>query len=153
YTLLEVVKSFKPDAYVGPDEDAVEGAWRVPTVHELFRDPLSDLIPPERLHEMWEHRGDWTKTLRVIEETTQKKLTALRLVVVHLEPLLKPLLQTQAPLLTRTPSRMTKPPADAVVLHEFTRLGGALDELEAQSVRAMPPHERVTRFKSALLTE
>ena len=153
YTLLEVVKSFKPDAYVGPDEDAEEGAWKVPTVHVLFRDPLSDLIPPERLHEMWERRGDWTKTLSVIEETTQKKMTALRLVVGHLEMLLKPQLQTQAPLLTRTPSRMTDAPADAVVLHEFTRLGGALDELEAQSVRAMPPHERVTRFKSAMLTE
>ena len=153
YTLLEVVKTFKPDAYVGPDEDAKEGVWRVPTVHVLFRDPLSDLIPPERLHEMWERRGDWTQTLRVIEETTQKKMTALRLVVGHLEKLLKPQLQTKAPLLTRTPSRMTNAPADAVVLHEFTRLGGALDELEAQSVRAMPPHERVTRFKSALLTE
>ncbi|MEO0855579.1 MAG: AAA domain-containing protein [Bacteroidota bacterium] len=153
YTLLEVVKSFKPDAYVGPGEEAEEGAWRVPAVHPLFRDPLSDLIPPERLHEMWERRGNWTQTLRVIEETTQKKMTALRLVVAHLETLLKRQLQTRAPLLGKTPSRMKNAPAEAVVLHEFTRLGGALDELEAQAVRAMPPHERVTRFKSALLTE
>lgn len=140
YTLLEVVQTYCPEAV------------QAPTVHPLYREPLSDLIPGERLHEMWTHRGDWLRTATTLRETTGKKLTALAYVVAKLERDLKDVLtRAAAPPLIRAPKRLTGVPPHSELWHEYTRLNQALDELEKHAVRAMPAHEREARFKSAHL--
>ena len=140
YTLLEVVKTYRPEAV------------QAPSVHPLYREPLSDLIPGERLHEMWTHRGDWLRTATTIRETTGKKLTALAYIVGQLERDLKDVLtRTAAPQLVNPPRRLSGVPPHGELWHEYTRLNQALDELDKHTVRAMPAHEREARFKSAHL--
>ncbi|MFB3133571.1 MAG: hypothetical protein ACE10K_13720, partial [Rhodothermales bacterium] len=140
YTLLGVVDTYLPEAV------------QAPTVHPLYREPLSDLIPGERLHEMWTHRGDWLRTATTIRETTGKKLTALAYVVAQLERDLKSLLhRAAAPLIVRPSRRLTGVPPHSELWHEYTRLNAALAELDNHTVRAMPAHEREARFKSAHL--
>jgi DNA replication ATP-dependent helicase Dna2 len=142
YTLLDVVKTYHPASV-----DEV-------TVHPLYREPLSDLIPGERLHEMWTRRGNYTQTQRTIEETTGKKLSALAFVVAQLEHDLKDVLaRAAAPPLLRITSRLSGVPPRSVLWHEYTRLNQALEELDEYSLRAMPAHEREARFKSAHLLE
>jgi hypothetical protein len=140
YTLLETVQMFRPDK-VAP-----------PTVHPLYREPLSDLIPGERLHEMWTHRGDWLETTNIIRETSRKKLLGLASIVSQLERSLKSILnRAAAPPVVRAPKRITGVPPHSQLWHEFTRLNAALEELESHVVRSMPAHEREARFKSAHL--
>lgn len=140
YTLLGVVKTYHP-ALV----DEI-------TVHPLYREPLSDLIPGERLHEMWTKRGNYTQTQSTIEETTARKLTALAYVVARLEQDLKPLLtRATAPPLQRKRQHLTGVPPRSMLWYEYTRLNQAIGELEEHMLRAMPAHEREARFKSAHL--
>ena len=129
-----------------------EGAPEV-SVHPLYREPLSDLIPGERLHEMWTRRGNYTQTQRTIEETTTRKLTALQQVVERLERDLRDILaRAAAPPLRRSSPHLAGLPPQSVLWYEYTRLNLALQELETVEIRAMPAHERVARYKSAQLT-
>lgn len=142
YTLLEVVKTYRPSIVAEPK------------VHPLYREPLSDLIPGERLHEMWTRRGDWMRTAQTIKETTSTKLRALAYVVAELERNLRPLLsRSAAPPIIAPPRRLTNVPPQSELWFEYTRLNQALEELDDHTVRAMPPHEREARFKSAHLLE
>lgn len=140
YTLLDVVKTYRPEIV------------QAPRVHPLYWEPLSDLIPSERLHEMWTRRGNWLQTTQTVQETTGKKLAALAYVVGRLENDMKDiLLRAPAPPLVRPPSRLIGVPPQSEIWYEYTRLNAALNELDEHIVRAMPPHERVARFKSAHL--
>jgi DNA replication ATP-dependent helicase Dna2 len=140
YTLLEVAKTYH--------RETVQAL----TVHPLYREPLSDLIPGERLHEMWTRRGNWLQTTQLIKETSEKKLASLAYVVDQLERDLKEILsRSAAPPLARLPRRLTGMPPHSELLYEYTRLNIALEELDEHTVRAMPPHEREARFKSAHL--
>jgi len=142
YTLLDVVKTYHPDQY--PDIN----------VHPLYREPLSDLIPGERLHEMWTRSGNYTQTQRTIEETTAKKLQALAYVVAQLERELKERLnRAAAPTLGDPDARPTGLPAQSLLWYEYARLNWAVQQLEEQVLRAMPAHEREARFKAARLTQ
>jgi DNA replication ATP-dependent helicase Dna2 len=141
YTLLEVAKTYR----LRPDNPA-------PNVHPLYREPLTDLIPGERLHEMWTHKGNWMETARTVEETTGKKLSALANVVAKLERDLKDVLQrSAAPPVVKVPSSIRGVPPHGKLLYEYTRLNAAMDDLDSQTTRAMPPHEREAKFKSAHL--
>ncbi|WP_456429961.1 DEAD/DEAH box helicase [Rhodocaloribacter sp.] len=140
YTLLNVVQAYRPETV------------KAPRVHPLYREPLSDLIPGERLHEMWTRRGDWLRTAQTIRETTQKKLSALAYVVSWLERDLGPLLnRAAAPPVIRPPRPLSGVPPHSRLWYEFTRLNKSLEELDTLATRAMPPHEREARFKSAHL--
>ena len=141
YTLLEVVKTYR----IHPDTPP-------PNVHPLYREPLSDLIPGERIHEMWHQKGNWLQTAQTVEETTGKKLSALANVVARLERDLKEVLQrSAAPPVVRVPASIRGVPPHSKLLHEYTRLNAAMDDLDSQTTRAMPPHEREAKFKSAHL--
>jgi len=141
YTLLEIAKTYR----LRPEAPA-------PGVHPLYREPLTDLIPGERLHEMWTHKGDWLQTARTVEETTAKKLSALANVVAKLERDLREVLQrSAAPPIVKVPSPIRGVPPHGKLLYEYTRLNAAMGELDSQTTRAMPPHEREARFKSAHL--
>lgn len=141
YTLLEVAKTYR----LRPDSPA-------PSVHPLYREPLTDLIPGERLHEMWTHKGNWMETVRLVEETTGKKLSALANVVAKLERDLGEVLQrSSAPPIVKVPSPIRGVTPHGKLLYEYTRLNSAMDDLDSQTTRAMPAHEREARFKSAHL--
>ncbi len=140
YTLLDIVQGYRPDPVAAP------------SVHPLYREPLSDLIPAERLHEMWTHRGDWMNTATRIRETTGKKLSALAYVVSRLERDLGPnLSRAAAPPVVRPARRFDGMPPHSQLWYEYTRLNQALEDLEKHATHAMPPHEREARFKSAHL--
>lgn len=141
YTLLEVAQTYRIRSDSPP-----------PKVHPLYREPLSDLIPGERIHEMWNQKGNWLQTARIVEETTSKKLSALANVVARLETDLKEVLQrSAAPPIVRTPASIRGVPPHGKLLHEYTRLNAAMNDLDSQTTRAMPPHEREAKFKSAHL--
>jgi DNA replication ATP-dependent helicase Dna2 len=140
YRLLDVASTYKR-AKAG-----------TPSVHPLYQEPMSDLIPVERIHEYWERFGDWSEKQRPIEEAARSKAYALSLVVERLEDDLKPLLSRQAaPPIHRSPRPMNGLAPQGRLWFEYTRLNAALDSLEAHATRSMPPHEREARLKSARL--
>ena len=142
YTLLDVVQSYRT-AFV-----------RAPTVHPLHQEPLSDLIPGERLHELWNRRVDLTSALGTFRETVEKKMEALAHVTMRLERDLRTVLnRSAAPPVVRAPARLTGVPAHSQLWYEYGRLNAAVADLDAHATRAMPPHERVARFKSARLLQ
>lgn len=153
YTLLDVVKTYKPETLAAP------------IVHPLYLEPMSDLIPAERIHEWWtrDKRRDWHEVQTTVRETSQKKVYALNLVAnrlefdlvskrreLNLEPLLS--LHSAPPVFT-PPKIVGKIAPQSQMWLEFTRLNAALDSLEAHTIRAMPPHEREATTKSARLTK
>ena len=142
YTLLEVVQRYKPEGLSAP------------STHPLYREPLSDLVPGERVHEFWAQKGDWMQTGNLLRETTQKKLSALGIVTSKLNrDLYDRLSRLAAPPLSAPPRRPQGLSPHGRLWHEFTRLNASLQKLEAYTVQAMPVHEREARFKSAVLEE
>lgn len=119
---------------------------------DLYQEPMSDLTPSERIHEWWARQGAWSETQDRIKRTSQTKVMALGDIVSCLEKTLDGKLSRQAapPLgaSRRNVSRLAQP---SRLLWEFTRLNVALDELETDRIRAMPPYERAARGKSARL--
>jgi DNA replication ATP-dependent helicase Dna2 len=123
------------------------------SVHPLYQEPMSDLIPAERVHEYWRRRGRWTETQDLIQETVRKKLLALGFVVRQLERDLKDHLSRQAaPPLSRPPRAATGLAPQGRLWAEFTKLNAAMESLDVHSTRAMSPTEREARLKSARLT-
>lgn len=126
-------------------------------VHGLFEDPLSDQIPSERAHEIWSRATGtrpWNIQLQELERTVKTRLSALESVAKRLEDDLRQQLSQTAPRIAdlgppRLPAKMSD---DARLWFVFARLNSALTELDVQQTRAMPPHEREARFRSARLT-
>jgi DNA replication ATP-dependent helicase Dna2 len=142
HQLLEVARHYKPDGAPAP------------SVHPLYQEPMSDLIPAERIHEYWEREGRWTESEGYILRATRNKAYALNLVVQRLERDLKDFLSRQAaPPIVRPRRVMAGEAPQGRLWLEFTRLNAALEGLEAHTVRSMPPHEREARLKSARLTK
>ena len=140
YTLLDVARTFNV-LQVTP-----------PSIHPLYRETLSNLAPPERIHEYWNRVGNWQQTQDLLLETAEKKLFALGIVVASLERQLAPVLsRLSAPPLPTPPARIPGLAPESNLWLEFTRLNGVLESLEIDRVRAMPPHEREARFRSAHL--
>lgn len=122
-------------------------------VHPLFDDPLSDQIPSERAHEIWARTEAWNETVQSLQETVQKQLMALKTITRRLEEDLKDELQQNAPRIQiEPPERTSGISFDGQLWYGFSRLNSALGELEVHRIRAMPPHEREAKFKSAKLT-
>lgn len=123
-----------------------------PTVHPLYEEPMSDLIPAERIHEWWQRVGNWPDRQRLIQETARKKVWALGLVVRRLEQDLREVLSRQAaPPLVRPRRTVSGVSPHGRLWLEYTRLNASLEELDAHAICAMPPHEREARLKSARL--
>lgn len=142
HRLLDVVENYHP------------ADTRPLTFHPLYQEPMSDLIPGERLHEWWQRIGVWSNTQALIIETNRKKALALNLIVSRLEQDLKAVLARQAaPPIVRPPRALARVAPQSRLWYEFTRLNDALAGLDVQTIRAMPPHEREARLKSARLTQ
>ena len=126
------------------------------TIHPLFGTPLSDQIPSERAHEIWARVTQpvhWQQQMTTFRETVEKRLSALETVTKRLETDLRSQLgQTAPPIKIEPPTQQAKVSADGQLWYAFARLDAALDELEDHQTRAMPPHERAARFRSARLS-
>jgi DNA replication ATP-dependent helicase Dna2 len=125
------------------------------SIHPLFATPLSDQIPSERAHEIWAKvtaPRHWQQQMATYSETVRKRLTALETVTKRLEADLRPQLSHTAPFIqVGPPTRQNRVSVDGQLWYSFARLNAALEELDIHQVRAMPPHERAARFRSARL--
>jgi DNA replication ATP-dependent helicase Dna2 len=125
------------------------------SIHPLFSTPLSDQIPSERAHEIWAKvttPHHWQQQMATYVETVRKRLSALDTVTKRLEADLGQQLSHTAPLIQiGPPPRQNRVSTDGQLWYAFARLNKALEELAVHQVRAMPPHERAARFRSARL--
>jgi hypothetical protein len=146
YTLFNVARAYH-------DKSLPENLAKF-SVHYLFEDPLSDEIPSERAHELWTKAPGWADRLGILKETVIKQLRALETVRNGLEAELRPILSQFAPPITAIKpfERASNVSIDGQLWYSFAKLNAALEELEVHQTRAMPPHEREARFKSAKLT-
>jgi DNA replication ATP-dependent helicase Dna2 len=149
YSLLNVAREYHSTRTQAP--------WNQFQVPGLFEDPLSDQIPSERAHEIWSRatgNRPWNAQLQQLDRTVKTRLSALESVTQRLEEDLRPQLGQTAPRIAdlgppTLPARMSY---DGRLWFVFAKLNSALTELEVQQTRAMPPHEREARFRSAHLT-
>ncbi len=149
YSLLNVARE-----YHSTHTQAPYNQFQVPG---LFEDPLSDQIPSERAHEIWSRATGtrpWNVQLQQLERTVKTRLSALESVSKRLEDDLRQQLSQTAPRIADLgpPTLPAKMSYDGRLWYVFAKLNSALTELEVQQTRAMPPHEREARFRSALLT-
>ncbi len=145
FTLLELVRTYNNRGFTA-------------SVHPLYREPLTDLVPSERIYEYWDKEKNawWREAGEEIAETTRQKLLALGSVASRLEADLGKLLpehRLAAPPLNKPPKTPSKLSPQGRLWYEFTRLNAALQKLDIHTIQAMPPREREARFKSAILTE
>jgi DNA replication ATP-dependent helicase Dna2 len=126
-------------------------------VHPLFEDALSDQIPSERAHEIWSDSTTpgrhWQDQLRQFERTVETRLNCLEAVQRRLEDDLRPTLSNNAPAAADLglPQRAAGLSFHGHLWYTFALLNEALENLEVHRIRAMPPHEREARFRSARL--
>ncbi len=123
-------------------------------VHPLFEDPLSNQIPSERAHEIWTRtiQPYWANQLDIVRETVTKKISALETIVSRLETDIRQTLYQKAPTIAIRPPRTIprmSPEGNLWFLHQ--KLNYAFNELEVHRIRAMPPHMREAKFRSARL--
>ena len=148
YSLLEVARRYHPPA--------LPARIKRFNIHPLFGTPLSDQIPSERAHEIWAKVTQpvhWQQQMAVYVETVNQGLRALEAVTRRLEQDLRSNLQHDAPIIRIQPPRyQTRVSTDGQLWYAFSKLNAALDELDVRRVRAMPPHERAARFRSARLS-
>ncbi len=148
YSLLNVAREYHSSRTQPP--------WNQFQVPGLFEDPLSDQIPSERAHEIWSRATgprSWNVQLQQLERTVKTRLSAIESVTQRLEEDLRPQLGQTAPRIADLgpPSLPARMSYDARLWFVFAKLNAALTELEIQQTRAMPPHEREARFRSAHL--
>ncbi len=149
YSLLNVAREYHSSRTQAP--------YNQFQVAALFEDPLSDQIPSERAHEIWTKSGGsrpWNVQLQQLERTVKTRLSALESVSQRLEEDLRQQLNQTAPRIADLgpPSLPAKMSYDGRLWFVFAKLNSALTELAVQQTRAMPPHEREARFRSAILT-
>jgi hypothetical protein len=147
YGLLELAARYhtgRPD-----NPDALFG------VPPLFRSPMSDQIPPERIHELWRPGGEDLGTrMATFERVVKTRVRALVNIADRLRADLYGQLDAEAPGWdsVRRPIALQSVAVHSLLLYTHARLNAALDALEkVHLVRAMPPYEREARFASAYL--
>ena len=158
YGLLPVARVYH-DQYTAQQtaqQLAVNPAYIPFNIHPLFGVPLSDQIPSERAHEIWGRittPRHWQQQLTIYQRTVQSRLNALEAVTKRLEADLRNQLSYTAPIIEICPPpREARLSVDGQLWYAFGRLNAVLAELEVHQIRAMPPHERTARFRSARLT-
>jgi hypothetical protein len=149
YSLLEIARSYHSATLPAPVARF--------SVHPLFEDALSDQIPSERAHEIWSRvatpRRHWRTQLDTLTQTVERRLDALDAVRDRLEEDLgRDLHHDAPPIRVGPPARADRLSFDGQLWYAFAKLDDALTQIEKQTIRAMPPHEREARFHSARLT-
>jgi hypothetical protein len=154
YSLIEVAHVYFPDRLVRPDGTR----WEF-RINRFYRDPLSDQIPSERGHEIWNRRspfrdGDYQTHRQTVRDVVSSKLSAMLAVVERLTNDLQDQLVADAPTvdtILNLGDRLSTVPEDGQILYQHARLMAAAQKLDIDLVMAMPPHEREARFRSVRL--
>jgi DNA replication ATP-dependent helicase Dna2 len=155
YSLLNVANAYHPSWYK-PREDGGPH-FRMPG---LFVDPLSDQLPSERGHEIWNKRSpfrssNWQEYRETLAKSVNTRLDALLAVTDRLVEDLGRSLSANAPRVedvlgsTRLLGAMSW---DSETLYQHARLMAAAATLENELLMAMPPHQREAAFESVRLT-
>ncbi len=145
YTLLDVARQYHQSSL--PENTAKF------SVHPLFEVALSDQIPSERAHEIWTKATTprhWSSQLGTLSETVRKRLDALETVTRRLEEDLD-LVQAAPAIRLGPPTRQSRLSIEGQLWFAYAKLNDALASIEVAQIRAMPPHEREARFRSARL--
>lgn len=145
YSLLEVARHYHPARITNIDA--------MVSVHPMFEDKLSDQIPSERAVEIWQRKPGWEATLSNLLKAVRSQHTALSLVAERLERDLDlSSFSLTAPYIhVGGAARKDYMSLDGHLLVTFARLNVAMEGLAKDEIRAMPPHEREARGKSARL--
>ncbi len=154
YSLFEVANSYFPDRLV-----RVDGTRWEFRVNRFYRDPLSDQIPSERGHEIWNRKSPFAKSdyqthRQTVRDVVLSKLSAMLAVVERLTGDLSDQLTSEAPTVNsilNLGNRLSTVPEDGQILYQHARLMAAAQKLDVDLVMAMPPHEREARFRSIRL--
>jgi DNA replication ATP-dependent helicase Dna2 len=155
YSLLGIANAYHPPRFD-------KGDGKLPfRLNPFFQDPLSDQIPSERGHEVWNRRSPFKKVdyqgyRDGLKRAVRVRLDALLAVTERLTDDLKGQLSASAPTV-RSVFDQTQPlqavSRDGEIIYQHARLMAAADELEINLLMAMPPHQREAVFKSVRLEE
>ncbi|PYE51972.1 AAA domain-containing protein [Deinococcus yavapaiensis] len=142
YTLADVARHYHPSF--------VETVASVPA---LFQDPLSHLVPSERLHEAWDADARYDERREMLLRTSALKAYLLMLLTRRLRADLRDVLSDQAaPFVNARHDVLSGVTDDAQLWHHYQRLNAAMAALDGEVTYALAPHERVARNRSAHLT-
>lgn len=152
YGIIDLANNLEPESRTRADGER----WWF-HVNKFYRDPLSDQIPSERGHEIWERASpfrdqDFQWHQEELRRVVRRKLQAIAYVAEKLTRLLQDELTSQAPGVNdvfQPARRLTGVGDDGQILFQHTRLMAAAQQLEIDLLMAMPPHEREARFRSA----
>ncbi|OAS22536.1 bifunctional RecB family nuclease/DEAD/DEAH box helicase [Methylobacterium platani] len=153
YSLLGIANAYHP-AWMDKDREPGRKPF---LVSRFFVDPLSDQIPSERGHEIWNRRSPFESTdfqgyRDILRKYVARRLDAVLAVAERLAHDLKDELSSRAPRVDRVFGQ-TEPEGsmavDSEILYQHARLMHAAQLLENELLMAMPPHQREATFASA----
>ncbi len=159
YSLVEVARVYHDQntAQYVAQQRAINPQYIPFNIHPLFGTALSDQIPSERAHEIWSRvtaPRQWQQQMNTYSRTVEIRLQALEAVTRRLEADLGNQLSQTAPIVNiGPPPRQNRLSVDGQLWYAFAKLNAALEELDVHQIRAMPPHERTARFRSARLPQ
>jgi hypothetical protein len=152
YGVIDLANSLEPESRTLPNG----GRWHF-HVNKFYRDPLSDQIPSERGHEVWERASpfrdqDFQWHQEELRKVVKRKLHAISYVAEKLTRMLADDLSAKAPEVNavfQPADRLTGVGDDGQIIYQHARLMAAAQRLDVDLLMAMPPHEREARFRSA----
>jgi hypothetical protein len=152
YGVIDLANSLEPESRRLPNGER----WHF-HVNKFYRDPLSDQIPSERGHEVWERASpfrdqDFQWHQEQLRLVVRRKLHAVSYVAEKLTRLLGDDLSARAPEVNavfQPADRLTGVGDDGQIIYQHARLMAAAQRLDVDLLMAMPPHEREARFRSA----
>lgn len=152
YGVIDLANSLEPESRDLPNGER----WHF-HVNKFYRDPLSDQIPSERGHEVWERASpfrdqDFQWHQEELRKVVKRKLHAISYVAEKLTRMLADDLSARAPEVNavfQPADRLTGVGDDGQIIYQHARLMAAAQKLEVDLLMAMPPHEREARFRSA----
>lgn len=142
YNLLAVGKYL-------PVLNAEGEAYFTRNVELRYNDPLSNLVPSERIYEAWSGQGDWHKTSGKITETTATKAKFLSYVkqkIINYKGELE-ITKVDAPILNRV-SQNSKLQPESNLINEFAKLNVKLQQVDSEQSYLLSPEEREEKFLS-----
>ncbi|CAM3927083.1 DEAD/DEAH box helicase [Deinococcus marmoris] len=146
YTLMSIAPQYN-DGFFGWSRD------------QRFYDELSSLLPPERIHEIWDRGATRTEAQQArMEDTlrleTGKKLDALEQVQRRLERDLrvrKAASNSAAPSVGYESETLDGVSEESQLWFQYHRLNAAMQQFESEFAYCLPAAERVAKFKGAEL--
>lgn len=152
YGIVDLANSIDP-----PSRVLANGRPWAFHVNKFYRDPLSDQMPSERGHEIWENASpfadrDFQWHQEQVRHVVKRKLHAISYVAEKLSYLLADDLTAEAPAVGsvfQPTDRLAGVGNDGQIIYQHARLMAAAQRLEIELLMAMPPHEREARFHSA----